>query len=765
MQSRASSGYTTPTGMTGYNTPCTIRTMTTDASDDFLLLSDSPTYEDIENGHIADIESGILDDHKINVLSNIGVETHNPQKPPTPQQQTQTQTQPQSQFQYPLMTGNTTNDNRIHRPSTIGTVYSIKQDKCQFIYYVLIILFITIYLYSFILYLPNYSDSIDLGNNIYLLYVNIFNVAAIVFHTFIIILCLIFGYQYKRAKEYLYRMNKVRLNSILTQFIKSKTSKISKCALLFRYYLRIFVFEWTEFGIFGTLTMMHFILNAFLTLSQISNHQNNVYDITAYILTPIRYVLYGASIVLPALSLNLYHDHIRQYLFHANESLSVQTEPSPINSQVTAPPDIPENYQTDDLNTILSNKTHQTKKSIDDISGTISTTKRLKNIHSILNDGLIHIFIALIFIVFLVTYQMLCVYNWDNYNQISHIIYGDGNLKQNYYFIMNELILKLFVGIILINTILHIININDYSYNPNHIISYGFVTFLIKPQHVIFIIFMTCVEVNIMFSTSSSFLSIWNYIWIGLNVLLIMILFNIWYVTSKKANQIRVENHGASSVNIKTHLRHILDGIILLSLVIITNLLLYHDLTNWTAIRLTSCNIFNVFQLILIYTLKWIIEDKNCYRYVRSNKTLKSILSKLIMLNLYNICYTLVFIVHYFRNILDDEHNIYYRLSFVLSFTFIQFISWILCQCLCLFVEIYPIKLITSSTIIGYGIGGGSGGGGGVRGTKQFHNNYKYKYSASGSVFINPAIIARSSQAKASISYSKKSNLPFVKKR
>ena len=41
----------------GYTTPGTVKTMTTmttctDTSDDFLLLSDSPSYEDIASSHL-----------------------------------------------------------------------------------------------------------------------------------------------------------------------------------------------------------------------------------------------------------------------------------------------------------------------------------------------------------------------------------------------------------------------------------------------------------------------------------------------------------------------------------------------------------------------------------------------------------------------------------------------------------------------------------------------------------------------------------------
>ena len=342
----------------------------------------------------------------------------------------------------------------------------------------------------------------------------------------------------------------------------------------------------------------------------------------------------GFSIVLPALCLNLYHDHIRQYSHHLKERLSFQSDNASVRYPI--PVDIPEHEQIDDnasgsISTSIhvgSTSTHRGSK-----------VKRL-NIQSILNDGLIHIGIGIIFMIFMVTYQMLCCYYWDIYNQISRIIYPG-----YFYFIINELVFKLFAAMLLLNTILHIININNHWYNPNYITCYGYVTVLIKPQHVVLIIFMICVEINMLFIYSQkNTLLIWNYVWISLYALIMIYLLSIGLNITKKIKQIWNEQESELSYFwYFSNIWCVVDGIILLVLVIFVNILLvYSDYRNWTIIRQLSCNIFNLSQFKLIYDLKWTFENKKCYKYVKCKKNLRSTLMKLIVFNLYNICYTLV---------------------------------------------------------------------------------------------------------------------------
>ena len=178
---------------------------------------------------------------QINQIIANNMHHHNPNT-----QQAQQPQQPQ-----PIPQAQQTHHEQHFRPSSIisaVTIYSIQQDGCHLIYYLLMVLFTTGYVFSFMLYVMNHQnnkESLRIGN-IDILYINIFNMFAIMLHIFIIILCLIFGYQYKLANEYLHGMHRVRLNFVLSRFNQITNSKIKKCLLLIRFYkILFFTFDWT----------------------------------------------------------------------------------------------------------------------------------------------------------------------------------------------------------------------------------------------------------------------------------------------------------------------------------------------------------------------------------------------------------------------------------------------------------------------------------------------------------------------------------------
>eukprot|EP01084_Bolivina_argentea_P253132 425110_1 len=693
------SGRSTP-HRSGRSTPYTHASNYTVASslttdDEFLLLSDSPSYEDIDN--MAELEISITE-HKSNIGSNISIEDLNLNLHQRP-----------SHILMPQNSHSSVPTPTPIAPTIVAPTYTIQHDRYQILLYCIIVLFIILYTASFFQYVSSYNNYLTLYR-VKILYVNIYNGIAILFYLFLIILCLIFGYQYKNVREYVHRTNKNALSVVLLRLSKANMSKRKKCINLLKFYKKIFQFEWTEFGIICSLTLLHYIVSGILMLSQRNNYKNTSYNPTAYILTAIRYILNGFAIILPALCINIYYDHIRNYLWCIKDSISVLESDHDNN----VPPDIPEDQQTDAGAIHMSGKTNQT----DTDAQSVISQKTIRTPTTVFNYRLIHWSIFVIFILFIITYQMPCTLNWDMYQHSVHILYGNNNISNNNYFIINELVLKLFTAMLLLNTCFHIVSGMD------HTEYYGFVTSVIKPEHVLFVMIISFMETLIHSER------IWNVICTILYAIFIIIVQIVCYIISSKLREITREIGDTNSKSKLAALRNIINGIFLMTFCVMTNsFILLHDHRNWMNIRQISCNVFNLFLLRLIYELKLVIDNKRCYKFIKRNKKFKMFFIALIILNLYHICYSIMFVIYSYQNISTDKYSIYYRLSFSFSFTIIQLNQWILCELLSLYVQIFPPKSIGTIASGSVAIGTAARSTKGYIGHGSAHH---WRYSASG---------------------------------
>ena len=292
-----------------------------------------------------------------------------------------------------------------------------------------------------------YMNDID-GNYCGIKFFYLWNVSCIILYSYIIVNCILFAWECKFERinmEFHPELYNIKERERLGLKVGTKDRKVSKLDVGFTtklsVYFSMFSLDWSENGIICMFTMIYSLFSSGLIWYRFftENHQQK------YILIGIRDFLGAFALCFPEICLIYYHKGIARY----------------------------EHYVTD----IAPNAVNP--PSLD--------TSAIALKQSIFSEKFIQFGFLAEFLMLFLTYQMMVVWNHENYTNMISDMYGcnENQCSTNMGFIMNELIFHTFPGWVIGNTIIHIIMMqSDYFYLDTSN-SYSEIKHIITPSYLV----------------------------------------------------------------------------------------------------------------------------------------------------------------------------------------------------------------------------------------------------------------------------------------
>ena len=289
------------------------------------------------------------------------------------------------------------------------------------------------------------------------------------------------------------------------------------------------------------------------------------------------------------------------------------------------------------------------------------------------------------------------------------------------YFIINELVLRTFCGMILLNTVIHLLLIADKNFDPDNILSFADITPLITPCKLILIVLFLFVDILIInngntTSFGSTTAVVWSIFWISIYTFSVIVLMGlsikvIGMNTTIEANSLLEERSTAQFTR---------QGILLVIFSIISTICLSIQTFDFIIVRQIGYTLLSAMEfsfLFIFVTFARYIKEKRKKKdnnkiekkkendvldEFRTNNSVRGFFVFICCLNVYQLLYSFVFNIQNYMNLIaedDDDENskkhTFFFISYGLSFASTELSLWALFQ----FLDVIFSVLLTEEEI------------------------------------------------------------------
>eukprot|EP01084_Bolivina_argentea_P186297 321156_1 len=450
-----------------------------------------------------------------------------------------------------------------------STATALQQPIPLCVHVIITIIIVLFYSISFGLYMQ-YRDG-TLGT---ISYLDLWNISCILLYLYILLVCLLFAWEctFERINMQfhpeLYDIERRKKENMKIGTIKRTINKIDlPFSEKLSAYFSMFALDWNENGIICMFTMIYSIFSSALIWYRCFTEYQ-----VKYIWIGIRYFLGTFGLCFPEICLIYYHRGIAPYYKYLNDKVPNIMKPPSVDSSVIA----------------------------------------LKQ--SLFSEPFVRTAFLIEFILLFCTYQMIPAWNHDNYTQMINDIYDctAHNCSTNLYFIINELIFRIFPGWLIGNTVMHLIMMQSGELFMMDSSSYAEIKYIITPVYLLLISFLILMDIvvdkgeacrkfhlrNVVIHENCAEF-VWKYCWIVIYGLITLLLLTHLPSGFRLRNRARI-------IPFRGQSWHLLYGSLLIIFsTISTVFLVITDLNalNMTEWRQISSGCFNISQFMLLWVL------------------------------------------------------------------------------------------------------------------------------------------------------------------